>query len=64
MGKHTLQNFELHVLLAMLREAGEPYSVPLVLSLERRMERTVSAGGGVHLAPASRAQGVRALPDG
>ena len=42
MGKHTLQNFELHVLLAMLREGGETYSVPLVLALERRMERPVS----------------------
>ena len=42
MGKQTLQHFELHVLLAMLRERGETYSVPLVLALEQRMERPVS----------------------
>src|SRR4249920_3876710 len=42
MGKLTLQHFELHVLLAMLREQGETYSVPLVLALEQRMERPVS----------------------
>jgi hypothetical protein len=30
MGKQTLQHFELHVLLAMLLERGETYSVPLV----------------------------------
>ena len=37
MGKQTLQHFELHVLLAMLREQGETYSVPLVLALEQRI---------------------------
>ena len=42
MCKQTLQHFELHVLLAMLREGGETYSVPLVVALEKRMERTVS----------------------
>ena len=42
MPKHTLQHFELHVLLAMLREGGETYSVPLVLSLEMRIGRPVS----------------------
>jgi DNA-binding PadR family transcriptional regulator len=42
MTKHTLQHFELHVLLAMLRESGETYSVPLVLALEKRTGRPVS----------------------
>jgi PadR family transcriptional regulator PadR len=42
MAKYTLQNFELHVLLAMLREGDETYSVPLVLALERRIGRSVS----------------------
>ena len=42
MGKHTLQNFELHVLIAMLREREETYSVPLVLALEKRLGRSVS----------------------
>jgi len=42
MGKQTLQHFELHVLLAMLRERGETYSVPLVVALEKRMERPVA----------------------
>jgi len=42
MSKQTLQHFELHVLLAMLREGGETYSVPLVVALEKRMERSVS----------------------
>jgi DNA-binding PadR family transcriptional regulator len=37
----TLQHFELEVLLAMLRQGGETYSVPLVLDLEKR------AGGSV-----------------
>ena len=41
-GKQTLQHFELHVLLAMLRERGETYSVPLVVALEKRMERPVA----------------------
>jgi PadR family transcriptional regulator PadR len=42
MGKDTLQHFELHVLLAMLRLGGESYSVPLVLELEKRTGRHVS----------------------
>jgi PadR family transcriptional regulator, regulatory protein PadR len=42
MAKYSLQTFELHVLLAMLREGEETYSVPLVLALERRMGRSVS----------------------
>lgn len=42
MPKQTLQHFELHVLLAMLREKGETYSVPLVLALEQRMDRPVA----------------------
>ena len=42
MGSQTLQHFELHVLLAMIRMGGETYSVPLVLALEKRMERAVS----------------------
>ena len=42
MSKQTLQHFELHVLLAMLREQGETYSVPLVLALEKRTGRPVA----------------------
>ena len=42
MAKLTLQHFELHVLLAMLREPGETYSVPLVLALEKRTGRPVA----------------------
>ena len=42
MAKQTLQHFELHVLLAMLHEQGETYSVPLVLALERRTGRPVA----------------------
>ena len=42
MAPQALQHFELHVLLAMLREPGETYSVPLVLALERRTERPVT----------------------
>ena len=38
----ALQHFELHVLLAMLREGGETYSVPLVLALEKRTGRQVA----------------------
>jgi PadR family transcriptional regulator, regulatory protein PadR len=38
----SLQHFELHVLLAMLREGGETYSVPLVLALEERTGRPIS----------------------
>jgi PadR family transcriptional regulator, regulatory protein PadR len=42
MSKTTLQHFELHVLMAMLREREETYSVPLVLALEKRLERPVA----------------------
>ena len=42
MAKQTLQHFELHLLLAMLREHGETYSVPLVLALEKRTGRPVA----------------------
>jgi DNA-binding PadR family transcriptional regulator len=42
MGKQTLQHFELHVLLAMLRERGETYSVPLVVALEKRTGRRIA----------------------
>src|SRR5262245_35716773 len=42
MSKQTLQLFELHVLLAMLHEGAETYSVPLVLALERRTGRPVA----------------------
>ena len=42
MGKQTLQHFELHVLLAMLRMGGDAYSVPLVLELEKRTGRQVA----------------------
>lgn len=42
MPRQTLQHFELHVLLAMLREGGETYSVPLVVALEKRMGRPVA----------------------
>ena len=37
-----LHNFELHVLLAMLLEGSETYSVPLVVALEKRTGRPVS----------------------
>jgi DNA-binding PadR family transcriptional regulator len=42
MAKPALQHFELHVLLAMLREGTETYSVPLVLALEKRTGRSIS----------------------
>jgi PadR family transcriptional regulator, regulatory protein PadR len=42
MSKHALQLFELHVLVAMLHEGAETYSVPLVLALERRTGRPVA----------------------
>lgn len=42
MPKHSLQTFELNVLLAMLRHRGETYSVPLVLELEKRTGRPVA----------------------
>ena len=37
-----LQHFELHILLAMLLQRSETYSVPLVLALEKRMGRPVA----------------------
>jgi len=42
MGRQTLQHFELHVLLAMVRERAETYSVPLVLALEQQTGRPVA----------------------
>jgi DNA-binding PadR family transcriptional regulator len=42
MGRHSLQPFELQVLLAMLRQRGETYSVPLVLTLEKHARRPVA----------------------
>jgi PadR family transcriptional regulator, regulatory protein PadR len=38
----TLQHFELHVLLAIVRHGGDAYSVPLVLALEQRTRRRIS----------------------
>src|SRR5262245_24836567 len=38
----ALQHFELQILLAMLREGRETYSVPLVLLLEERLEKPVA----------------------
>jgi DNA-binding PadR family transcriptional regulator len=38
----TLQHFELQVLLALVRQGGEAYSVPLVLALEKRLGRPVA----------------------
>src|SRR5215471_16439537 len=42
MPKQALQTFELNVLLAMLRQRGDTYSVPLVLDLEKRTGRPVA----------------------
>jgi len=42
MGTSKLQHFELQVLLAMIRERRETYSVPLVLSLEKHTGRRVA----------------------
>ena len=42
MGQQPLQHFELQVMLAMLRERGETYSVPLVVALEKRLGRRVA----------------------
>src|SRR5215212_5987574 len=42
MGDGKLQHFELQVLLAMIRERRETYSVPLVLALERQSGRRVA----------------------
>ena len=42
MGKAGLGAFEHRVLLAILRQGSEAYSVPLVLELEERTDREVS----------------------
>jgi DNA-binding PadR family transcriptional regulator len=42
MPRHSLQAFELQVLLAILRQGGEAYSVPIVLELEKRTGRAVA----------------------
>ena len=42
MGRQALQHFELQVLLAMLRQRTETYSVPLVIALEKRTGRSVA----------------------
>lgn len=42
MARTQLQHFELHVLLAMLRQGDETYSVPLVLTLEKHTGRPVA----------------------
>jgi DNA-binding PadR family transcriptional regulator len=42
MSRQVLQHFELQVLLAMLRNRGETYSVPLVIELEKRTGRPVA----------------------
>jgi PadR family transcriptional regulator, regulatory protein PadR len=42
MGRQTLQHFELEVLLAMIRQGTETYSVPLVIALEKRTGRTIA----------------------
>jgi DNA-binding PadR family transcriptional regulator len=42
MGRQALQHFELQVLLAMLRQRTETYSVPLVIALEKRTGRPVA----------------------
>ena len=42
MARQALQHFELQVLLAMLRQRAETYSVPLVIALEKRTGRSVA----------------------
>jgi PadR family transcriptional regulator PadR len=42
MARQALQHFELQVLLAMLRQRTETYSVPLVIALEKRTGRSVA----------------------
>jgi DNA-binding PadR family transcriptional regulator len=42
MSRQALQHFELQVLLAMLRQRTETYSVPLVIALEKRTGRSVA----------------------
>ncbi len=38
----VLQHFELQILLAVLHHGDETYSVPLVLDLEQRLDRSVA----------------------
>jgi DNA-binding PadR family transcriptional regulator len=42
MGRDSLGEFEHQILLAILRQGGESYSVPVVLELEARAEREVT----------------------
>ena len=42
MGKQLLGEFEHHVLLALLRQGDEGYSVPIVAELEKRTGREVA----------------------
>ena len=42
MAAPPLQHFELQILLAMVRETGEVYSVPLLLAIEKRTGRRVA----------------------
>ena len=42
MGRESLGEFELQVLLAILRLGAESYSVPIVLELEEKTERSVA----------------------
>ena len=42
MGKQMLGEFEHHVLLALMRQGDEGYSVPIVAELEERTSRDVS----------------------
>jgi DNA-binding PadR family transcriptional regulator len=42
MGKQLLGEFEHHVLLALLRQGDEGYSVPIVTELEARTGRDIS----------------------
>lgn len=42
MGKQLLGEFEHHVLLALLRQGNEGYSVPIVTELEERTGRDVA----------------------
>ena len=42
MGKQLLGEFEHHVLLALLRQGDEGYSVPIIAELEEKTEREVA----------------------
>lgn len=42
MGRESLGEFELQVLLAILRLGAESYSVPIVLELEEKTERSIA----------------------